>query len=54
LNILLNLWLIPLYGIEGAAVASLISMLVTNSFAVVFVLRSIRIVPTFVGKFWVR
>ncbi len=54
LNILLNLWLIPIYGIEGAAVASLVSMLVTNTFAVVFVWRSVRIVPTFIGKFWVR
>lgn len=53
-NIILNAYLIPRYSINGAAVASLVGMILWNVFPVVFVWQSIRIMPTFIGKFWVR
>ncbi|MDT0539573.1 oligosaccharide flippase family protein [Croceitalea sp. P059] len=45
LTILLNLWLIPIYGIEGAALASFISILVFNLIKMVFVKLKFGIVP---------
>lgn len=45
LTILLNLWLIPIYGIEGAALASFISILVFNLIKMIFVKLKFGIVP---------
>jgi len=45
LTILLNLWLIPIFGIEGAALASFISIFVFNLIKMVFVKLKFGIVP---------
>lgn len=45
LTILLNLWLIPLYGIEGAAIASFLAMLSFNLIKYVFVWIKFGIQP---------
>lgn len=45
LTILLNLWLIPVFGIEGAALASFISIFVFNLIKMVFVKLKFGIVP---------
>ena len=44
-TILLNLWLIPKYGIEGAAIASFIAMLSFNGIKWLFVLARFRMQP---------
>lgn len=44
-TILLNLWLIPLLGIEGAALASFIAIFVFNSIKMIFVKLKFGIVP---------
>jgi O-antigen/teichoic acid export membrane protein len=46
LDLLLNLMLIPLFGIEGGAIATSISMVLWNLIMVVYVVRVIRIDPT--------
>ncbi|MBU1642565.1 flippase [bacterium] len=43
LNITFNYWLIPLYGIEGAALASAISLVVWNFYSVVYINYSIKL-----------
>lgn len=43
INVVLNLLLIPIYGIEGAAIATLISMIFWNSIIVVVIYRTDRI-----------
>ncbi len=48
-NVALNFLLIPRYGIEGAAVATSISYVLTNFLMLVIVLRSMRINPTILG-----
>lgn len=45
LTIILNLWLIPIFGIEGAALASFISILVFNLMKMVFVKLKFGMVP---------
>lgn len=45
LTILLNLYLIPKYGIEGAAIASFLSMLIFNILKFTFVWSKFRIQP---------
>ncbi|MCL6266096.1 lipopolysaccharide biosynthesis protein [Flagellimonas myxillae] len=45
LTILLNLWLIPIYGIEGAAVASFISILLYNLSKLIFVKLKFGMLP---------
>ena len=45
LTILLNLWLIPLFGIEGAAVASFLAMLTFNLTKYIFVWYKFGIQP---------
>ena len=42
-NVVLNLVLIPIYGIEGAAIATLISMVFWNSLIVAVIYRADRI-----------
>ena len=43
INVVLNLMLIPIYGIEGAAAATLISMIFWNCLIVAVVYRTDRI-----------
>lgn len=43
--ILLNLWLIPKFGLEGAAIATLFSFLVDNTIKVIFIWVKMRIQP---------
>ncbi len=45
----LNMWLIPLFGIVGAAWATLISILVYNAVKLAFVVRKMKLYP-FTGK----
>lgn len=45
LTIILNLWLIPVYGIEGAAIASFLAMLTFNVIKYVFVWMKFGIQP---------
>ena len=40
INIMLNLWLVPIYGIEGAAVTTMISYLVLCFLSTIFYNRS--------------
>jgi O-antigen/teichoic acid export membrane protein len=49
LNVLLNLWLIPAYGIVGAAVAWALSLAVVNAARVVQVKRLIGALPVSAG-----
>jgi O-antigen/teichoic acid export membrane protein len=49
LNVLLNLWLIPAYGIVGAAVAWAVSLAVVNAARVLQVRRLIRALPVSAG-----
>ena len=51
-NIILNLFFIPAYGIEGAAVATLVSIVIWNGILVVFTWSKLKIMPTVIGKFW--
>ena len=44
-NVFLNLWLIPLYGIEGAALASLIAMVSFNLMKLTFIYLKLNIHP---------
>ena len=46
LNFVLNLWLIPLYGIEGAAIATAISLAFANILMLIFVVWKVRVNPT--------
>jgi len=48
-NVVLNLVLIPRYGSEGAAVATAITYVLTNSLMLVIVFRSLRLNPTVFG-----
>ena len=52
MNITLNAFLIPRYGIEGAAIASAASVILWNIVLIVFAWRVVKIVPTAIGKFW--
>jgi O-antigen/teichoic acid export membrane protein len=45
-NLLLNVWLIPLYGLEGAAIATAISFVLWNIAALVYLRRDVKINPT--------
>ena len=45
LNIALNVFLIPIYGLNGAAMSSLISSLLFNGIKILFIHRRIRINP---------
>lgn len=47
-NILLNIWLIPIYGIQGAAIATAIAYMVSWTGRVVFAKRHIRINISFI------
>lgn len=44
-TILLNLWLIPVYGIEGAALASFLSIVIFNMAKLIFVKMKFKILP---------
>lgn len=48
-NIILNLLLIPSYGIEGAALASMISFVVMNSLHAAMVYNKLKIYPSFIA-----
>jgi O-antigen/teichoic acid export membrane protein len=43
--LILNVWLIPLYGLEGAAIATLISFIVDNTSKVVYLWIKMKILP---------
>ncbi|MDF9799720.1 O-antigen/teichoic acid export membrane protein [Catalinimonas alkaloidigena] len=43
LNVLLNTWLIPIYGISGAAIASLVSMTIWNISSAIYIKTNIGI-----------
>lgn len=45
LNILLNLWLIPIYGIYGAALATAFSLFLSNLLMCIYVFRKIGVSP---------
>lgn len=49
-NIILNIWLIPIYGIEGAATASLVSYVIANIFYGYAVYKKLNIVPSLFYK----
>ena len=49
LNILLNAYLIPIYGIEGAAIGTGISLVFWNIFLIFEVIKKIGIEPTAIG-----
>ncbi len=44
-NISLNIWLIPLWGINGAAIATMISLMVSNGMNLAFLYHHLRIQP---------
>nr|WP_299381922.1 oligosaccharide flippase family protein [Allomuricauda sp.] len=46
LTILLNLWFIPIYGIEGAAIASFVSIFLFNLSKLIFVKLKFGMLPT--------
>ncbi len=46
-NILLNLWLIPLYGVTGAAIANALGVIVWNMGSVVHVYRKFRLITLY-------
>jgi O-antigen/teichoic acid export membrane protein len=50
-NILFNLWLTPIWGIVGTAVANLISLVILNTTLVVLALYRLNIDSTALGKF---
>lgn len=54
MNILLNLWLIPLHGIMGAALASTVSMVIWNIFATWYVYRYYRIITLSFLDAWIH
>ena len=45
LTIFLNLWLIPLYGINGAALASFTAIAIYNTIKIVYVKRKFKMLP---------
>lgn len=47
INILGNALLIPLYGVNGAAIATAFSMIVWNFLGTIFVIKKVKINPTF-------
>lgn len=49
----LNYWLIPIYGIEGAAISTMISLITVNLIKTVFIYRKINIQPFFLKNFTV-
>jgi O-antigen/teichoic acid export membrane protein len=49
LNILLNAVLIPMFGMLGAAVASLITTICSNSLMLVFTIRNLGLNPSLIG-----
>lgn len=51
LNIFLNLWLIPIYGLAGAAIATASSMAARNLFLLVCVYQKVGIRASVVGAF---
>lgn len=51
LNIFLNLWLIPLYGLSGAAIATASSMAARNLFLLICVQQKIGIRSSILGAF---
>ena len=50
-TILLNLWLIPLYGIEGAALASFVAIVVFNTLKIAYVKLKFDMLPFSQGSF---
>jgi O-antigen/teichoic acid export membrane protein len=49
-NVFLNFLLIPLFNLEGAALSTAISLAVWNVVMLVWVIRSMRINPTLIGR----
>lgn len=50
-NILLNGILIPRYGLEGAAIASVISLISVKSLLTIYAMRKTALMPTILGTF---
>lgn len=53
-NIVLNALLIPRFGMTGAAVATLSSMMVWNSIGLFYVVRNLRLNPTVLPLEWLK
>ena len=51
LNVLLNAWFIPLWGVEGAALATVISLVFLNILHLFWVRKKLKISATALGKF---
>ena len=49
-NVILNFLLIPRFGIEGAAAATAISVILWNTFTLCWVIKHLRINPTIFGR----
>ena len=49
-NVILNFLLIPRFGIEGAAAATAISLILWNAFTLCWVIKHLRINPTIFGR----
>ena len=47
INVILNYWLIPVWGIEGAAFASMVSMALWNMLSAAFIYRKMGVVTVF-------
>lgn len=52
LNILFNLWFIPLYGVVGAALATFCSISIYNFFKTTYVWYRFRMIPFSSGTIW--
>ncbi|MCA9836212.1 MAG: polysaccharide biosynthesis C-terminal domain-containing protein, partial [Trueperaceae bacterium] len=52
LNVSLNFLLIPQFGMNGAAVATSASFIIWNMAALFYVLRTLKINPTVLRRFW--
>jgi len=53
LLIINNLWLIPLWGITGAAVASLISVFIFNAIRAIFLYKHYKLLPYTTKFYWI-
>lgn len=50
INIILNAVLIPLWGVNGAAIATATSTIIWNTLLAIFVVKKLKIYPTFLGN----
>ncbi|MCF6241322.1 MAG: polysaccharide biosynthesis C-terminal domain-containing protein [Bacteroidales bacterium] len=47
LNLLLNMFLIPMYGMLGAAMATGFSILLTNSIAIIYIHKKLKVLSVY-------